>query len=157
SLPLGLQPSFSSRRRRRAEQRSEDFRRLPFVADDEVEEDEFLSVAQPINTTDDGKKVSKHLIAFKHQDSSLHLLVLGRFPTTSNGIEQSSIRTRLIAYPINHQPSALLSTTQRQLVMEILGRCEPEIARRQGIRVGLYSDEKEDIDDRFNRLYVGDK
>ncbi|RCN31408.1 hypothetical protein ANCCAN_22808, partial [Ancylostoma caninum] len=41
--------------------------------------------------------------------------------------------------------------------MEILGRSEPEIARRQGIRVGLYTEETEDIDDRFNRLYVGDR
>lgn len=46
---------FSSRRRRRAEQRSEDFRRLPYVADDDVEEDEFFTAGQPINTADEGK------------------------------------------------------------------------------------------------------
>ncbi|KAK6019579.1 hypothetical protein OSTOST_14781, partial [Ostertagia ostertagi] len=179
-----------SRRRRRAEQRSEDFRRLPFVADDEVEEDEFLSVAQPINTTDDGKKASKHLIAFKHQSELRFLIaavqtfgnvdgmclmaeyamnefnlrdgVVDRFSTLvgpwqiSNDIQRN--RAEFHSNETHRIPLTISSTQydKRQLVMEILGRCEPEIARRQGIRVGLYSDEKEDIDDRFNRLYVGD-
>ncbi|RCN31409.1 hypothetical protein ANCCAN_22809 [Ancylostoma caninum] len=42
------------RRRRRAEQRSEDFRRISFITDDEIEEDEFFPISQPAITSGDG-------------------------------------------------------------------------------------------------------
>ncbi|VDL86310.1 unnamed protein product [Nippostrongylus brasiliensis] len=57
----------SSRRRRKAEQRSEDFRRLPTVADDEVEEDEFFAVGQPINATEDGIDCPDQMLADKFE------------------------------------------------------------------------------------------
>ncbi|KAL6739073.1 hypothetical protein Aduo_012561 [Ancylostoma duodenale] len=75
----------------------------------------------------------------------------------SNDIQRS--RAEFHSNETHRIPLNIASTQldKRQLVMEILGRSEPEIARRQGIRVGLYTEETEDIDDRFNRLYVGDK
>ncbi|EYB92266.1 hypothetical protein Y032_0196g1542 [Ancylostoma ceylanicum] len=75
----------------------------------------------------------------------------------SNDIQRS--RAEFHSNETHRIPLNIASTQldKRQLVMEILGRCEPEIARRQGIRVGLYTEETEDIDDRFNRLYVGDR
>ncbi|KAL6739074.1 hypothetical protein Aduo_012562 [Ancylostoma duodenale] len=45
---------FVPRRRRRAEQRSEDFRRISFITDDEIEEDEFFPISQPVITVGDG-------------------------------------------------------------------------------------------------------
>ncbi|KAJ1353149.1 hypothetical protein KIN20_009717 [Parelaphostrongylus tenuis] len=44
-----------------------------------------------------------------------------------------------------------------KLVTEIIGRCEPNIALQQGIRIGIYTEEVRDLEDCFNRLYVGDK
>ncbi|VDM75979.1 unnamed protein product [Strongylus vulgaris] len=55
------------RRRRRAEQRSEDFRRLPFVTDDEVEEDEFFSIGQPVITAADGDAYLDQFFASKFE------------------------------------------------------------------------------------------
>ncbi|KAJ1361822.1 hypothetical protein KIN20_021172 [Parelaphostrongylus tenuis] len=46
---------------------------------------------------------------------------------------------------------------KRQLVTEILGRCEPNIALQQGIQIGLYTEEMRDLEDCLNRLYVDDK
>ncbi|XGW29210.1 hypothetical protein V3C99_008764 [Haemonchus contortus] len=203
---------YVSRRRRRAEQRSEDFRRLPLVAEDEIEEDEFFTVGQPINTTenesdcldqllagkfdDDRKKVREAILSqtdgctekikelrfllaavqtfgnvdgmclmaeYAMNEFNLRDGVVDRFSTLvgpwqiPNDIQRN--RAEFHSNETHRIPLTIASTQydKRQLVMEILGRCEPEIARRQGIRVGLYSDEKEDIDDRFNRLFVGDK
>ncbi|KAK5975502.1 Maelstrom domain-containing protein [Trichostrongylus colubriformis] len=203
---------YVSRRRRRAEQRSEDFRRLPSVADDDIEEDEFFAVGQPINTTEDESDFLDQLLASKFEadramvreailtqtdgctekikelrfliaavqtfgnvdgmclmaeyamnEFNLRDGVVDRFSTLVGPWQISNdIQRNRAEFHSNetHRIPLTIGTTQydkRQLVMEILGRCEPEIARRQGIRVGLYSDEKEDIDDRFNRLYVGDK
>ncbi|KAJ1356614.1 hypothetical protein KIN20_014345 [Parelaphostrongylus tenuis] len=50
-----------------------------------------------------------------------------------------------------------MSLFQFKLVTEILGRSEPDIARRQGIQVGMYSGEMENNDGRFSRLNVGDE
>ncbi|KAK6051109.1 hypothetical protein COOONC_11386, partial [Cooperia oncophora] len=187
---------FSSRRRRRAEQRSEDFRRLPFVADDEVEEDEFFPVSQPINTTEDGSDCLDQLLAGKFEtdrtmvreailtqtdgctekikelrfliaavqtfgnvdgmclmaeyamnEFNLRDGVVDRFSTLvgpwqiPNDIQRN--RAEFHSNETHRIPLTITSTQydKRQLVMEILGRCEPEIARHQGIRVGLYSDE----------------
>ncbi|PAV83951.1 hypothetical protein WR25_21704 isoform A [Diploscapter pachys] len=44
---------------------------------------------------------------------------------------------------------------KRQLVMEILGRTEPSIAREQGVRVGLYTDEAEVDDEKLCKLAHG--
>lgn len=203
---------YVSRRRRRAEQRSEDFRRLPYVADDDVEEDEFFTAGQPINTADEGGDCLDHTFADKYETD--RAMVREAILNQTNGCTEKIKELRfLIAavqtfgnvdgmclmaeYAMNefnlrdgvvdrfstlvgpwqipndiqrnraefhsnetHRIPLSIGLTQydkRQLVMEILGRCEPEIARRQGIRVGLYSEEKEEVDDRFNRLYVGDK
>ncbi|KAK6747345.1 hypothetical protein RB195_000507 [Necator americanus] len=203
---------FVPRRRRRAEQRSEDFRRLPFVTDDEIEEDEFFAVEQPVTTIEDGDESLDQFFATKYEkdrtmvrdaimsqtdgcidkikelrfliaavqtfgnvdgmclmaeyamnEFNLRDGVVDRFSTVvgpwqiSNEIQRS--RAEFHSNETHRIPLTIASTQldKRQLVMEILGRCEPEIARRQGIRVGLYTDEAEDIDDRFNRLYVGDR
>ncbi|EYB92265.1 hypothetical protein Y032_0196g1542 [Ancylostoma ceylanicum] len=59
----------------------------------------------------------------------------------SNDIQRS--RAEFHSNETHRIPLNIASTQldKRQLVMEILGRCEPEIARRQGIRVGLYTEE----------------
>ncbi|VDM54877.1 unnamed protein product [Angiostrongylus costaricensis] len=43
---------------------------------------------------------------------------------------------------------------KRQLVTEILGRCEPDIARSQGISVGLYSEKSTDCINVFVRKSI---
>ncbi|KJH40845.1 hypothetical protein DICVIV_13187 [Dictyocaulus viviparus] len=204
--------NFSSRRRRRSEHRTEDFRRLPFVADDDVEEDEFFPIGQPINTTSDGIDCFDQLFAEKFEGD--RILVRQAIMNQTDGCVEKIKELRFLLaavqtfgnvdgiclmaeYAMNefnlkdgvvdrfstlvgpwqvandiqrhraefhsnetHRIPLSIGLTQmdkRQLVMEILGRCEPEIARSQGICVGLYTEEMEDIDDRFNRLYVGDK
>ena len=47
--------------------------------------------------------------------------------------------------------------SQRELLVEILGRSEPVIASKQGICVGLYKGDLEDEEERLNRLFMDEK
>ncbi|KAJ1364314.1 hypothetical protein KIN20_024379 [Parelaphostrongylus tenuis] len=115
---------YRSRRYQLAAQRTEDLRRLPCMADDDVEDDEFLTVERSINVSEEG--VFNTLVGpwQIHSDIQRH-------------------RAEFHSNETHRIPLTIHSTQmdKRQLVTEILERCEPDIPIRQGMQFGLYSGE----------------
>ncbi|KAJ1364315.1 hypothetical protein KIN20_024386 [Parelaphostrongylus tenuis] len=116
---------YRSRRYQLAAQRTEDLRRLPCMADDDVEDDEFLTVERSINVSEEGFQFNTLVGPWQiHSDIQRH-------------------RAEFHSNETHRIPLTIHSTQmdKRQLVTEILERCEPDIPIRQGMQFGLYSGE----------------